>query len=89
MQGRSRSPADQSLLTLDNMHRQTTYKFKAYIKKECNSLVWLYPGGFEDALQRIDAGLESFFKIDVGKQLDPWLETWDNLERKVGKQSTC
>ena len=32
-------------------------KFKAYIKKECNSLVWLYPGGRTDALQPIDAGL--------------------------------
>ena len=39
MQGRGRVPTEQSLLTLDNLHGQTTDKFKAYIKKECNSLV--------------------------------------------------
>ena len=68
MQGRGRVPAEQSLLTLDN--GQTTDKFKAYTKKECNSLVWLYPGGCTDALQPIDAGLGTFIKVEVGKQLD-------------------
>ena len=56
-------------------------KFKAYIKKECNSLVWLYPGGCADALQPIDAGLGAFIKVEVGKQLDLWLENGDNMER--------
>ena len=32
--------AEESLLTLDNLHEQTTETFKAYMKKECNSLVW-------------------------------------------------
>ena len=56
-------------------------KFKAYIKKECNSLVWLYPGGCTDALQAIDAGLGASIKVEVGKQPDLWLENGDNLER--------
>ena len=73
-------PADQSLLTLDDLHGQTTGKFKANIKKECNSLVWLYPRGCTDALQPIDAGLGAFIKVKVGKQLELWLETGDNLE---------
>ena len=80
MQGWGRVPAEQSLLTLDNLHGQTTDKFKAYIK-ECNSLVRLYPGGCTDALQPIDAGLGAFIKVEVGKQLDLWLENGDNLER--------
>ena len=74
-------PAEQSLLNLDNLHRQTTDNFKAYIKKECNSLVWLYPGGSTDALQPIDADPGPFIKVEVGKQLDLWLENGDNLER--------
>ena len=48
---------EESLLTLDNLHGQTTEKFKAYMKKECNTLVWHYPGGCTDALQPIDAGM--------------------------------
>ena len=81
MQGRGRVPTEQSLLTLDNLHGQTTDKFKAYIKEECNMLVWLYPGGCTDALQPIDAGLEAFIKVEDGKQPDLWLENGDNLER--------
>ena len=41
---------EKSLLTLDNLHGQTTEKFKVYMKKECNTLVWHYPGGCTDAL---------------------------------------
>ena len=74
-------PPHKSLMTLDNLHGQTTDKFKAYIKKECNSLVWLYPGGCTDALQAIDAGLGASIKVEVGKQPDLWLENGDNLER--------
>ena len=33
MQGWGRVPAEQSLLTLDSLHRQTTDTFKAYIEK--------------------------------------------------------
>ena len=33
MHGRGRVPAEQSLLTLDNLHGQTTYRLKEYIKK--------------------------------------------------------
>ena len=51
------------------------------MKKECNSLVWHYPGGCTDALQPIDAGLGALIKVEVGKQLDIWLENGDNLER--------
>ena len=80
MQGRGRVPAEQSLLTLDNLHGQTTDKFKAYIK-ECNTLAWIYPGGCTGALQPIDAGRGAFIKVGVGKQLDLWLENGDNLER--------
>ena len=56
-------------------------KFKAYIKKECNSLVWLYSGGCTDALQLIEAGRGALIKVEVGRQLDLWLENGDNLER--------
>ena len=73
-------PAEKSLLTLDNLHGQTTEKCKAYMK-ECNSLVWHYPGGCTDALQPIDAGLGALIKVEVGKQLDIWLENGDNLKR--------
>ena len=81
MQGRGGVPAEQSLLTLDNLHGQTADEFKAYIKKECNSLVWPYPGGCTDALQPIDSGLGAFIKVEVRKQLDLWVENGDNLER--------
>ena len=74
-------PAEESLLTLDNLHGQTTNKFKAYMKKECNSLVWHYPVGCTDALPPIDAGLAELIKVKVGKQLDIWLENGGNLER--------
>ena len=56
-------------------------KFKAYIKKQCKSLVWLYPEGCTDALRAIDPGLGAFIKVKVGKQLDLWLGNGDNLER--------
>ena len=55
--------------------------FKAYIKKECNSLVWLYPEGCTDALRAIDPVLGAFIKVEVGKQLDLWLGNGDNRER--------
>ena len=74
-------PAEESLLTLDNLHGQTTERFKAYMKKECSSLVWHYPGGCTDALQPIDAGLGALIKVEVGKQLDIWFENGDNPER--------
>ena len=76
MQGGGGLPAKESLLTLDNLHGQTTEKFKAYMKKECNSLVGHYLGGCTDALQPIDAGLGALVKVD-----DIWLEIGDNLER--------
>ena len=69
------------MLTLDNLHRQTTGQFKAYIKKECNSRVWLYPGRCTDALQPIDEGLGALIKVEAGKHLDLWLGNGDNLER--------
>ena len=81
MQGGGGVPVEESLLTLDNLHGQTTEKFKAYKKKECNTLVWHYPGGCTGALQPIDAGLGALIKVEVGKQLDIWLENGDNLER--------
>ena len=74
-------PAEESLLTLDNRHGQTTEKFKTYMKKECNSLVWYYPVGCTDAMRHIDADLAELIKVEVGKQLDIWLENGDNLER--------
>ena len=49
--------------------------------KECNTLVWHYPGGCTDALQPIDAGLGALIKVEVGRQLDIWLENGDNVER--------
>ena len=51
------------------------------MKKECNSLVWHYPVGCTDALRPIDAGLAALIKVEIGKQLDIWLENGDNLER--------
>ena len=55
MQGRDGVLAEESLLTLHNLHGRTTDKFMAYMKKECNSLVYLYPGWCKDARQPIDA----------------------------------
>ena len=74
-------PVEEYVLTLDNLHGHTTNRLKAYIKKECNSLVWLYPGGCTDALQPIDAVIGAFIKVEVGKQLGLWLENGDNMER--------
>ena len=56
-------PPDKSLMTLDNLHGQTTDTLKAYIKNECNSLVWSYPAGCKEARQPIDAGLGAFLKV--------------------------
>ena len=66
MHGGGGGGAEESLLTLDNLHGQTTEKFKAYVK-ECNTLVWHYSGGCTDALQPIDAGIGALIKVEVGK----------------------
>ena len=81
MQWRNGVPVEEYVLTLDNLHGHTTNRLKAYIKKECNSLVWLYPGGCTDSLQPIDAGLGALIKVEVGKHLDLWLGNGTNLER--------
>ena len=88
-QGQGRVPVKQTRLTLHNLHGQTTDKFKAYIKNESKSLVWLYPAGSTDALQPIDAGLGAFSNVDVGEQLDLSLENGDNLERREGNALTA
>ena len=81
MHGRNGVPVEESVLTLDSLDGQVPDQFKAYIKKECNSMVWRYPGGCTDALQPIDAGLGALIKVEVGKHLDLFLGNGDNLER--------
>ena len=74
-------PTEQWLPTLDHVLGQTTGKCKVYIKKECNSLVWIHAGGYMDAMQPIDADLRAYIKVEVGKQLNLCLENGDHLER--------
>ena len=34
-------PMEESVLCMDNLHGETTRKFKKYLKKHCNTLLWL------------------------------------------------
>lgn len=79
-QGRDGVCAEESLLTLDSLEEQKRGTFKADMNK-CNSPSWFYPGGCQDALQPIDAGLGVLIKGEFGEELDLWLESRDNLER--------
>ena len=51
--------------------------------------MWLYPRGCTDSLQPFDAGLGPFIKVEVGKQLDFYLDNGDNLERWEGNALTA
>ena len=50
-------------------------KFKARIKKECNSLVWFYPGGCTDARQPIDQALGHSSRSRLGSNSTYGLRT--------------
>lgn len=82
-------PLEESLLCMDNLHGQTKDKFKAYLAKECNTLLWLYPGGCTDEVQEIDVGHGSLMKWEVGQRLDMWLGNGDILDRWEGNAVTA
>lgn len=47
---------------MDNLHGQTTDKFKAYFAKKYNTLLWLYPSGGTYEVQEIDVGHGTLMK---------------------------
>lgn len=89
MQRRCRVSAEQSLPSLDNVHEETTDTFKSNIEKECHSLVWLHPGECTNAMQPINVGIGALIKVEVGEQLDLWLENGDNFEQWEGNGLTA
>lgn len=81
MRGRGELPKARSILIMDNLHAQTTDGFKEYLAKHCNTLAWYGPSECTDEVQPADAGAGRFLKVEVGRQMDIWLEQSDNLER--------
>ncbi|CAB1099646.1 unnamed protein product [Ectocarpus sp. CCAP 1310/34] len=81
MLGRGELPKARSILIMENLHAQTTDEFKEYLAKHCNTLAWYGPSVCTDEVQPVDAGAGRFLKVEVGRQLDMWLEQSDNLER--------
>eukprot|EP00903_Cladosiphon_okamuranus_P021062 g19348.t1 len=74
-------PDEQTVLLADNLHGQTSEKFREYLYKECNTLLWLLPAGCTDELQPVDAGMGRRMKTGMGRQLDSWLEHGENLQQ--------
>ncbi|CAB1110373.1 unnamed protein product [Ectocarpus sp. CCAP 1310/34] len=59
----------------------TTDEFKEYLANHYNTLAWYGPSECTDEAQPVDAGAGRFLKVEVGRQMDIWLEQSDNLER--------
>ncbi|CAB1106958.1 unnamed protein product [Ectocarpus sp. CCAP 1310/34] len=81
MRGRGEVPKARSILIMDNLHAQTTDEFKEYLAKHCNTLAWYRPSECTDEVQPGDAGTGRFLQVEVGRQMNIWLEQSDNLER--------
>ncbi|CAB1108496.1 unnamed protein product [Ectocarpus sp. CCAP 1310/34] len=74
MRGRGELPKARSILIMDNLHAQTKDDFKECLAKQCNTLAWYGPSECTDEVQPVDAGAGRFFKVEVGRQMDIWLE---------------
>ncbi|CAB1103677.1 unnamed protein product [Ectocarpus sp. CCAP 1310/34] len=81
MRGRGELPKARSILIVDNLHAPTTDEFKEYLAKHCNTLAWYGRSECTDEVQPVDAGAGRFLKVEVGRQMDIWVEQSDNLER--------
>ncbi|CAB1107318.1 unnamed protein product [Ectocarpus sp. CCAP 1310/34] len=81
MRGRGELPKARSIFIMDNLHAQTTDEFKEYLAKHCNTLAWYGPSECTDEVQPVHAEAGRFLKVEVGRQMDIWLEQSDNLER--------
>ncbi|CBJ33249.1 C2H2 zinc finger protein [Ectocarpus siliculosus] len=81
IRGRGELPKARSILIMDNLHAQTTDEFKGYLAKQCNTLAWLGPAECTDEVQPVDAGAGRFLKVEVGNEMDKWLDQSDNIER--------
>ncbi|CAB1106732.1 unnamed protein product [Ectocarpus sp. CCAP 1310/34] len=81
MRGRGELPKARSILIMDNLHAQTTDDFKEDLAKHCNTLAWYGPSECTDEVQPVDAGAGPFLMVEVGRQMDIWLEQSDNLKR--------
>ena len=82
------APEEKSILFAYNLYGQTTEDFKRVLK-ECNTLLWLLPPKCTDEVQPVDAGYGRLFKVLVGKSLDAWLLSGDNVERWESNQLTA
>ncbi|CAB1106479.1 unnamed protein product [Ectocarpus sp. CCAP 1310/34] len=81
IRGRGELPKARSILIMDNLHAQTTDEFKGYLAKQCNTIAWLGPAECTDEVQPVDAGAGRFLKMEVGNEMDRWLDQADNIER--------
>ncbi|CAB1117355.1 unnamed protein product [Ectocarpus sp. CCAP 1310/34] len=81
IRGRGELPKARSILIMDNLHAQTTDEFKGYLAKQCNTIAWLGPAECTDEVQPVDAGAGRFLKVEVGNEMDQWLDQSDNIER--------
>ncbi|CAB1106728.1 unnamed protein product [Ectocarpus sp. CCAP 1310/34] len=81
IRGRGELPKARSILIMDNLHAQTTDEFKGYLAKQCNTIAWLGPAECTDEVQPVDAGAGRFLKVEVGSEMDKWLDQSDNIER--------
>ncbi|CAB1121435.1 unnamed protein product [Ectocarpus sp. CCAP 1310/34] len=81
IRGRGELPKARSILIMDNLHAQTTDDVKGYLAKQCNTIAWLGPAECTDEVQPVDAGAGRFLKVEVGNEMDKWLDQSDNIER--------
>ncbi|CAB1118359.1 unnamed protein product [Ectocarpus sp. CCAP 1310/34] len=81
MRGQGELPKARSILIMDNLHAQTTDEFKECFAKHFNTLAWYGPSECTDEVQPVDAGAGRFLKVEIGRQMDTWLEQSGNLER--------
>ncbi|CAB1096599.1 unnamed protein product [Ectocarpus sp. CCAP 1310/34] len=82
MRGRGELPRRGPFLSWTTCTRRPrTSSIKEYLAKHCNTLAWYGPSECTDEVQPVDAGAGRFLKVEVGRQMDIWLEQSDNLER--------
>ena len=57
-----------------------TDEFKRVLKRDCNTLLWLWPPGCTNEVQPVDAGFGRLVVVYVAQTLDELLLNGDNVE---------
>lgn len=71
-------PEEQSILSADNSHGQTTNGFMVALRTSSSTTTWLFAARMHG---QVDAGYERHVKILIGKEFEASLENGDNIEK--------